>query len=88
MGERYRQVADEVMTCAGCQLTVLARGDWKGWKGIQLDPSVAELTWFCNRKPCQEARDEAMKKAMEAWQRAHAGGGEDEAPDDPGRGSL
>ena len=77
MGERYRQVPDELMTCRGCRLTVLARGDWKGWKGIQLDPAVAELTWFCNKKACVEARDEAMEKAMRTWS-GTTGEGEDD----------
>lgn len=74
MGERYRQVPDEVMVCMSCRMTVLAKGDWKGWRGIQMDPREPVLSWFCNKQPCQEKREQAMADAMETWRRAHGGG--------------
>lgn len=37
------------------------------FKGVQVDPASADITWFCEKEVCREAMDAAVEEAMERW---------------------
>lgn len=49
---------NELRSCKGCNLTVMAKGDWHGWKGI--DVGGSQMHWFCDKTPCRQLRDETI----------------------------
>jgi len=49
---------DELRSCKSCNLTVMAKGDWHGWKGV--DIGGGQLDWFCDKMLCRQARDETI----------------------------
>lgn len=58
----------EIMECHACCMKVMARGDHKGWKGVQMKPNDAlSFRWYCNKTACQEKYDEALAEAQAAW---------------------
>lgn len=54
------QKRDETRRCASCGLTVMAKGDWQGWKGV--DVGSGQMIWYCDKAPCQAKRDETIAK--------------------------
>lgn len=56
------------IVCHACSLQVLGRGgDLEGWKAVQMDPSQAELRWFCMKPICQHAYALALQEAQVTW---------------------
>lgn len=53
-----RRVEHETRKCQGCGLTVMAKGDWQGWKGV--DMGQGQMQWFCDKTPCRQLRDESI----------------------------
>jgi hypothetical protein len=51
---------EELRSCEGCHLTVMARGDWSGWKGV--DDGTGKLMWYCDKLPCRQLRDEYIAR--------------------------
>lgn len=51
---------EELRSCKGCNLTVMAKGDWHGWKGI--DVGGGQMHWFCDKTPCRQLRDETIAR--------------------------
>jgi len=50
----------ELRSCKGCNLTVMAKGDWHGWKGV--DVGEGQMHWFCDKTPCRQLRDETVTR--------------------------
>jgi len=55
-----RKKIEELRSCKGCNLTVMARGDYFGWKGI--DVGGGQMHWFCDKVPCRQLRDETIAR--------------------------
>lgn len=61
--------SDSIMTCAVCNMRVMMKGDWSGWKGVQAEPERPDtFRWFCGKKLCQSAYQEALQAAIVQWQ--------------------
>jgi len=68
-----KKVRDELRSCKGCNMTVMAKGDFHGWKGI--DMGQAQMWWYCDKLPCRQLRDETIanrSKEMVVEQQQHA----------------
>lgn len=52
---------NETRKCEGCGLTVMAKGDWNGWKGVDAGGSLG-LKWYCDKLPCRQLRDEFVTR--------------------------
>jgi hypothetical protein len=57
----------EIRTCSVCNLTGMAKGDTP-FKGIQIDPEVGEVVWFCDKPICKKSMDEAIERATRLWE--------------------
>lgn len=72
---------DELRTCKSCNLTVMAKGDWHGWKGV--DIGGGQMDWFCDKQLCRQARDETIQRRSRELlieqQRAERAGAENAA---------
>lgn len=59
-GAPQRKPPPETRSCKGCGLTVMAKGDWHGWKGV--DMGNGQMDWFCDKLPCRQKRDETIAR--------------------------
>jgi hypothetical protein len=65
MSIRYPSLApakqkNDTRSCESCNLTVMAKGDAPGWKGV--DVGQGRMMWFCDKLPCRQKRDETISK--------------------------
>lgn len=65
------KVPHEIRRCRSCGLEGLAKGDTP-FKGIQMNPRSPDLHWYCDKKICKEAMDQAVVRAQVIWQEAHS----------------
>ena len=65
------KVPHEIRKCSHCGLAGMAKGDTP-FKGLQMDPRSVELTWFCDKKICQEAMQRAIEEATAIWAEAYS----------------
>lgn len=57
-----------IMTCHSCNMRVMLRGDWSGWKGVQEKPGAPEtFRWFCSKEVCQKAYRDTLQAAIAEW---------------------
>ena len=60
---------EEIMACYSCNLRVMMRGDWSGWRGVQAKPAdPSTFRWFCSKEACQTAYRETLQAAIADWQ--------------------
>lgn len=55
-----KKKVDELRKCSSCGLTVMAKGDNYGWKGVDL--GGGQMDWFCDKLLCRQARDETIQR--------------------------
>jgi len=62
------KVKAEPIVCQACGLQVLGRGgDMEGWKAVQVDPTVPDLSWYCMKAVCQHAYSTSLAEAQVIW---------------------
>lgn len=62
------KVKAEPIVCRSCGLQVLGRGgDLEGWKAVQMDPGVPDLSWYCMKAVCQQAYRGVFAEAQMIW---------------------
>lgn len=67
-----KEYSNAIMTCHACNMRVMIRGDWSGWKGVQVKPADPEtFRWFCGKDVCQQAYRETLQAAIAEWANAN-----------------